>query len=140
MQQPNVFQGKQLLLSSGRIVMLGHENDIFLNSKETISLSSNVSINFDTLGHTIINSPTIYLGVESSNKSQPVSRGNDTRDIMSKLIDSIEQLILVTEKTPTDVPTSLVLGLSFIKAAIQNIKETYGKDLKKSLSTKTYVV
>lgn len=139
MEHPNIFKGKQLLLSSGRIVLLGHENDIFLNSEETISLSSNTSLNFDTLGHTIFNSPIIYLGVESVNKSQPLTRGNDNRDILSKLIDSIEQLIMVTEKAPTDVPTSIVLGLSFIKAAIQNIKETYGKDLKKSLSTKTYV-
>ena len=140
MEQPNVFKGKQLILASGRIVLLGHDNDIFLNSKETISLSSNKSINFDSPGHVIINSPTIYLGVESATKTQPVGRGNDVRDILSKLIDSIEQLILVTEKTPADVPASLVLGLSFIKATIQSLKESYGKDLKKSVSTKTYVV
>jgi hypothetical protein len=140
MKQPDEYQGKQLLLSSGRIVIIGHDNDIFLNSMESISLSSNKSLNFDTSGHFIINSPTIYLGVESVNKSQPLVRGNDMRDIISKLVDSLEQLILITEKTPADIPSSLVLGLSMVKASIQNIKESYGKDLNKSLSTKTYVV
>ena len=140
MEQPNEYQGRQILIASDRVSIIGHGNDIFLNSKQTISLSANTSLNFDTPGHVIINTPTIYLGVESVNKSQPIVRGNDMRDIVSKLVDSLEQLILMSEKTPSEIPSSLVLGLSMVKASIQNIKELYGKDLKKSLSTKTYVV
>lgn len=140
MVRPNSFKGKQLVLASGRIILIARDNDIFINSKETISLSSNKTINLDSGEHVIVESPKIYLGVDSTNEKQPTLRGSDVTDLLTRLINSLNDLVSVCEKTPGDIPTSLMLGLGIVKGAIAGIKETYSPNLNKTLSKKTFVV
>lgn len=139
MVQPKEYVGSQIPIIADRVLILAKKDMIFLNSKVSISLSTNKTINLDCNEHTIINSPKIYLGINSTKEDQPALRGNDIRNILSQLISSISKLIDIASKTPGDIPPALSLGLGLVKGTIDSIKETYGNDLNKALSTKTFV-
>jgi hypothetical protein len=64
---PGVYQGKQVIINSDRLVFNAKEESIFLYSNEAIGFSTNGSFHFDTgildENKFIVNAPNIYLGL-----------------------------------------------------------------------------
>ena len=70
-EAPNLYNGKQVIINSDRILFNAKNDSIFLFSHESIGFSTNGSINFDTsevkdgenANKFVVNSPNIYLGL-----------------------------------------------------------------------------
>lgn len=97
---PNIYQGKQAIINSDRILFNAKEDSILLFSKESISLSAGGSIHFDTsedeTSKFVINSPLIYLGLEDEDKKplakEPVVLGYQLERLLGDLADAMNDL------------------------------------------------
>ncbi|MCP5063724.1 MAG: hypothetical protein GY936_14850 [Ignavibacteriae bacterium] len=85
----NQFNGEQIILNSGRIVLNSKTDSILLSSFDTINLNSLNSVNIDT-PKTIVASPEIYLG--DKNATEPVILGDTFLDDLNKLLVSLVSL------------------------------------------------
>ena len=62
-ESPGVYQGKQVIINSDRLIFNAKTDSILLYSNEVIGFSTNGSIHFDSLDKCVINSSEIYLGL-----------------------------------------------------------------------------
>ena len=74
--KPGVYQGKQVLINSDRLIFNAKNDSILLYSDKVIGFSTNGSIHFDTSNISrnkfIVNAPNIYLGL-SKDQSLPTN-------------------------------------------------------------------
>tara|TARA_B110000285_G_scaffold103441_1_gene117746 strand:- start:833 stop:1261 length:429 start_codon:yes stop_codon:yes gene_type:complete len=67
------YTGKQIIIDSDRVTLNSKEDMTFLIAKKAISISSGGTVNIDSTGMTIINSPKIKLGL---NAKHPLVHGD----------------------------------------------------------------
>ena len=67
------YTGKQIIIDSDRVTLNSKEDMTFLIAKKAISISSGGTVNIDSEGMTIINSPKIKLGL---NADHPLVHGD----------------------------------------------------------------
>ena len=67
------YTGKQIIIDSDRVTLNSKEDMTFLIAKKAISISSGGTVNIDSAGMTIINSPKIKLGL---NAEHPLVKGD----------------------------------------------------------------
>ena len=104
---PDIYQGKQVIINSDRILFNAKDDSIILFSDKAIGFSTNGSIHFDTNDDKnskfVVNSPNIYLGLNPNNNlaSEPALLGNQTETWLNQLLEMVEGLIndLITKYT-----------------------------------------
>ena len=98
-EQPNVYQGKQVIINSDRLLFNAKDDSILLYSDKAIGLSTNGSIHFDTSDNEnskfIVNTPTIHLGLNQNKSlgSEPAILGEQADVWLNELLDMIAGLI-----------------------------------------------
>ena len=74
-QKPGVYQGRQVLINSDRLVFNAKDDSILLYSDKVIGFSTNGSFHFDTTNiddnKFIVNAPNIYLGLTMDDSLPP---------------------------------------------------------------------
>ena len=102
-EQPNKFQGKQVLINSDRLIFNAKQDSIFLFSNKSIGFSTNGSIHFDTsdkkegndASKFILNSPNIYLGLtyDGNLPSEPAVLGDELDEFLVDFLDLIDDIL-----------------------------------------------
>ena len=132
-KQPKEYSGKQIILSSGRLIFNTTEDHLLLSSNKSINLNSLGGVNIDTNTFTI-QSQNIYLG--SKNASEPLLLGNQTVDLLNQLISNLSsfaQICSTLVSTPPGTPlgplnivsTQLDASLKALQANLNNLKSKY---------------
>ena len=102
-EQPNVYEGKQVLINSDRLVFNAKADSILIYSNKHIAFSSNGNIHFDTgdEGNFVMNSKNISLGLEGDKNgpSEHAVLGDKLERIMNDMCDMLEGLIFSLEFT-----------------------------------------
>ena len=105
-EAPNIYQGKQIIIDSDRLIFNAKDDSILLFSDKAIGFSTNGNFHFDTSNDInnkfIINAPNIYLGLKTSiplsNPSElptePVVLGNKLKDWMTGDEDELTEGLL----------------------------------------------
>ena len=98
-EQPNIYQGKQAIINSDRILFNAKDDSILLFSNKAIGFSTNGSFHFDTGNNEenkfIVNAPNIYLGLQD-NGNYPVDSvvlGDKTEEFLKELLDMVEGIL-----------------------------------------------
>jgi hypothetical protein len=148
--QPHLYQGKQVIIDSDRLVFNANTDSIFLYSEKAIGFSTNGSIHFDTsdrkdgdtANNFIVNAPNIYLGLEVSTSSgkttlaeEPAVLGHELCKLLNDLFDTLIDLenTLTYEASwvaplgATSVATN-VTWLTDFKTSLKHYKKRLGKD------------
>lgn len=102
-EQPNKFQGKQVLINSDRLIFNAKQDSIFLFSNKSIGFSTNGSIHFDTsdkkegkdASKFILNSPNIYLGLtyDGNLPTEPAVLGNELEELLIDMLDLVDDVL-----------------------------------------------
>ena len=99
-QDVATYQNNQVLINSDRLIFNAKEDSILLFSDKVIGFSTNGSFHFDTSPNKdtskfVLNAPNIYLGLEFDNTlpTQPAVLGNELKDILSRIINQIINLM-----------------------------------------------
>jgi len=129
---PNKYSGKQVIISSGRLVFNSSEDHILLSSAKSISLSSNLGVNIDTSVFTV-QSSNIYLG--SKNAIEPLLLGSKTTTLLNQLINNLAafaqvcSILVATPQgtlTPLNIAATQLQGsLKALQANLDNLKSKY---------------
>jgi hypothetical protein len=96
----NDFNGKQILLNSGRLVFNSTNDQILLNSVKSINLNSKESVNIDT-NIFVIQSNKTYLG-NATLANEPLIYGKKTTDLLRDLIDNLTKLAYTLKDLTTE--------------------------------------
>jgi hypothetical protein len=115
-QTPNQYAGKQVILTSGRLVFNASSDHLLLSSNKSINLNAVQSINFDTTGDVIIQSGKTFIG--SKNATEPLLLGNATVNLLGTLLQALKIYFNTLGNTPTS-PAGTVNPIS--QLATQNI-------------------
>ena len=111
-EQPNAYQGRQIILNSDRILFNAREDSALIFADKSIGLNTQGSIHFDTSenpkkSYFIVNSPNIYLGMEGNTNTEfpkePAVLGFKLVEYLNDILDIIESLymFLLVEYTLT---------------------------------------
>ncbi len=146
MESPNQYQGKQVIITSNRLLFNSREDSIF-TSEGPIVFSTNKDIHFNTDdvigGKFAINSPKIHLGVIKDSSPElannPAVKGKELEDLLDALLNHLNMLystvlpLLIQITTVPGAPTApspsniglispLINELNTLKARIKRIK------------------
>ena len=102
-QEPNVYQGKQVIINSDRLLFNAKDDSILLFSKESIGFSANRSIHIDTseiregdnASKFVLNSPNIYLGLTFDDKlpTEPAVLGNELEELLTGILELMDDIL-----------------------------------------------
>tara|TARA_B100001059_G_scaffold10059_1_gene8207 strand:- start:15123 stop:15605 length:483 start_codon:yes stop_codon:yes gene_type:complete len=101
---PNIYQGKQVIIDSDRLIFNAKDDSILLFSDKAIGFSTNGSFHFDTSDKQdskfVVNSPNIYLGLKEGDlPTEPVLLGHKFQewmigdDLTEGLLDVLEDIL-----------------------------------------------
>ena len=74
------YTGKQIIIDSDRVTLNSKDDMTFLIAKKAVSISSGGTVNIDSEGMTIINSPKIKLGL---NAEHPLVYGDTLVELLT---------------------------------------------------------
>ena len=116
-ESPDIYQGKQVIINSDRLLFNAKSDSILLYSNKAIGFSTNGSFHFDTSpdeneSKFVVNSPNIYLGLEFDN-TLPIQSAVLSDDLMSSLNDILEAISKVYQ--------DIVFNISYVSTAPPNL-------------------
>jgi hypothetical protein len=121
--KPNEYAGRQLILSSGRLILNSTEDHILLSSKKTVNINAISGFNVDA-PQSVIQSNNVLLGGKEA--TEPVLKGDTTINILVDLVNQLQALTIALQTvTPTGGPavaaaaTQLVPQLAAIRTQLQ---------------------
>lgn len=132
-ESPKKYSGKQVIISSGRLIFNTSEDHLLLSSNKSINLNSLGGLNIDTNIITI-QSQNIYLG--SKNAKEPLLLGNQTVTLLNQLISNLSsfaQICSTLVSSPPGAPLAplnvaavqLVGALNALQSNLNNLKSKY---------------
>ena len=94
--QPNVYQGKQIVINSDRVLFNAKNDSILLFADKSIGLNTQGSINIDNKGlFVVISKKEIYLGLkQGSAPTEPALLGDKTDAYLQDMLNLIQDLVL----------------------------------------------
>jgi len=100
-QQPNIYQGKQVIINSDRLLFNAKDDSILLFADKAIGFNTKGTINFDT-GQSednnkfIVNAPNIHLGLKGGKESptEPALLGDKTEEWLDRLLSFLDKKLL----------------------------------------------
>ena len=146
---PEIYQGKQVIINSDRLLFNAKDDAILLFSNKAIGFSTNGSIHFDTsdkkdgdnASKVVINSPNIYLGLkreygEDILPTEPAVLGDYLGDIwLLDLLECLEGLIddLVTKVAFITTAPGAPTGPNPANKGMLSLRKMQIEDLKNNI-------
>ena len=120
------YKGKQIIVSSGRVIVHAKNDGVFLFGKKNVGISSGGEVHVDARAEVYINAPKISLGSKIDPQRmiglEPVLLGYKTNQILLRLSESLIELgKSLGSMSESDVPGSMAklawAGPLLLKAA-----------------------
>ena len=108
---PNEYEGKQIILNSGRLVFNSTTDSILLSSIKSINFNSKETITADTRKF-IIKSDKIFLGPEDL-ATEPLLKGDATVKVLTELSSCIKTLVTTLNTLVSDPVVAPGVPVSF---------------------------
>lgn len=107
------YKGKQIIISSGRVIVHAKSDSVFLFGKKNVGLSSGGDIHMDANGEIFLNASKISLGNKIDPERmfglEPVLLGYKTNQILIRLSEALTELAQsLGTVSETDVPGSML--------------------------------
>ena len=143
---PSIYQGKQVIINSNRLLFNAKEDAILLFANKAIGFSTNGSIHFDTsdkkdgekASTVVTNSPNIYLGLQYNGDlpTEPAVLGNYLGDIwLLDLLECLEGLLddLITKVAFISTAPGAPTGPNPANKAMLSLRKLQIDDLKNNI-------
>tara|TARA_R110001592_G_scaffold16193_1_gene69171 strand:- start:13 stop:492 length:480 start_codon:yes stop_codon:yes gene_type:complete len=151
---PNIYQGKQVIIDSDRLIFNAKNDSILLFSDKAIGFSTNGSFNFDTSDKDdskfVVNSPNIYFGLKDGDlPTEPVILGHKIQewmigddltegllDVLDSILDMIDGEISYIVPGGTTTPSIINdVAIENRKGKIDTLRKAFHKNLSKQVKT-----
>jgi len=106
------YKGKQIIVSSGRVIVHAKNDGVFLFGKKNVGISSGGEVHIDAYGEIFLDAPKISLGSKIDPQRmiglEPVLLGYKTNQILIRLSEALEELAQsLGTVSESDVPGSM---------------------------------
>lgn len=125
---PSLYNGSQVVINSGRVILNAKNSNILLSADKSIALNSNEDLSVYVKGSTIINSSTIKLGNKFA--TEPVLLGNQVVQSLDNLLGALLTLI----EPLTNLDTFLENTDGIVKAVPNNSVQVSAKNAKEIIN------
>ena len=136
-EQPDQYIGKQIIISSGRLVFNSSLDHILLSSNKTINLNAILGLNIDTPTVTI-QSQNIFLG--SKNANEPLLLGNQTVNLLNQLIENIQAFSTICSTLVSTPPGTPLAPLNTAALQLNGVLDSLQSNLNNLKSKYNYTV
>jgi len=117
-KSPNEYEGKQILINSGRLVFNSTTDHIMLSSALTISFNAVKGFNFDTNADFVVQSRQIKLG--SKKATEPLLLGNQTVKLLNQLITNLSGFMTICSTVVSTPPGTPLIQLNIAAAQVNS--------------------
>ena len=137
--EPQVYQGKQVIINGNRLLFNAKDDDILLFSNTYLGFSTNGSIHFDTSNRDdnnfIVNAPNIYLGLDYNDAlpKEPAVKGDALEDLLNEILDIIQNLWDATLYEVSYTESGTYTGPNPLNKGVEIRIERQIKELKKQI-------
>ena len=147
MENIKTYNGEQILLSSGRLVLNSCSDSIFISSRQYINLSAGDKVTIDVgaidsdneENMFLVNAPIIQFGLDKNGVAEPIVKGEQLDQIITQLMEAIStytDMVQSAALTPGPIMAAMLgPANSFLKSRFQQIK--YNLDNFKSTNSFT---
>ena len=147
MENIKTYNGEQILLSSGRLVLNSRSDSIFISSRQYINLSAGDKVTIDVgaidsdneENMFLVNAPIIQFGLDKNGVAEPIVKGEQLDQIITQLMEAIStytDMVQSAALTPGPIMAAMLgPANSFLKSRFQQIK--YNLDNFKSTNSFT---
>jgi len=132
----DIYQGKQVIIDSDRLLFNAKGDSILLFSNKAIGFSTKGSIHFDTSNEKssklVINAPNIYLGLQYDKNlpTEPALLGDEFDEWANELLDCIDGLMddivgkisYMSPSGPTGPGPTNEMSLSLRRKQVKNLR------------------
>jgi len=153
-EEPNIFQGKQILIDSDRLIFNAREDALLMYSDKAIGFSTNGNFHFDTdnSGDTkfIVNAPNIYLGLQNPETgelpTEPAVLGHELQALLTQILDLFDMMSIdvcyniAHITTATGTPTGMNPANGSIYICLQEEIDAVRNNLNDILSENTKLI
>ncbi len=113
MLDPNFpYKGRQIILSSDRVLLHSKNEGIFLFGKKMVALSSTDTINFDAKNAILIDSDKIELGHKASTQGEPIILGQTFLLQFLNIVTDLQSLASQLQRVSDTSPAASFLATS----------------------------
>jgi hypothetical protein len=142
---PSQYEGEQIILSSGRLILNGRSDSVFLSSNQYIHINANEGVYIDVgpedtdniVNKFYINSPLIQLGDEKKGNLQAVVKADDLKQILTEMVNAINNFNELAA-TSTKLPPVYAAAADFLKIQLNlSLQKLDNPGFYKSNITKT---
>ena len=131
------YRGNQIVIDSGRVLLNSKEDSTFIIGKKAVGISSGGTINLDSDGMCIINSPEIRLGLDASH---PLVYGDELANIIQEFCIIMSETVVRDFKDAADsndtAIAGVVSGAQGMDIALKGLKEGLSRILSKTNFTR----
>lgn len=125
---PNQYEGEQIILSSGRLILNGRSDSIFLSANQYIHINANEGIYIDIgpkdtdniENKFYINAPLIQLGDSKKGNLQAVVKSEDLKQILTDIVKAINRFNEIVSLS-TKLPPVYKTGATSLKTELNII-------------------
>jgi len=115
------YRGNQIIIDSDRVLLNSKEDSTFIIGKKAVGISSSGTINLDSDGMCIINSPEIRLGLDASH---PLVKGDELANLLNEFCIIMTELVVRDMKSSVDSNNTKITGV--VTAAVSMEKALKG--------------
>jgi len=122
------YLNNQIILSSERITLNSRKDEIMLHSNTNIELGANQIIHLNSSNSILLNSPKIFLGLNSNNETptEPALLGAKTVDLLSKLLEVLNNFASNLKNnyppTPLNIYSATLMGqMNILRSKVNDL-------------------
>jgi hypothetical protein len=135
---PDQYAGKQVILSSGRLIFNSTQDHILLSSAQTVGFNAVKGFNFDTKANFVVGSPLIKLG--SKNATEPLLLGNKTVTLLNQLLVNLEAFMTICSTLVSTPPGTPLGPLNIVAGQMSTILNGLQQNLNEIKSKNNFTV
>ena len=116
------YEGRQIIIDSGRVTLNSKDDTTFLLGREAVSISSGGTVNIDSNGDFLLNSPKIYFGLKTEDTDhEPLVLGNKLSQVLNDLASDLgeiaEDFKVAVDSNGADLAQVQSAGITLLAAA-----------------------
>ena len=102
-EDPNIYDNNQIIINSDRLIFNAKKDSILLSSNKAIGFNTDGNFHFDGNGKFIVNADKIILGIKNTADGaiiygqEPAILGNELEFFVSRLLDTLLGLVTQIE-------------------------------------------
>lgn len=129
------YRGKQIIIDSDRVLLNSKNDATFIVGNKAVGISSSGTINLDSSGDCIINSPSIKLGLTAKH---PLVKGDVLQTILQEFVKILNEVVAQNLSTAKDSEGAKIVDVQLAGEALKKASANLSNRLAEITSQNNY--